>query len=323
MLSLLRLFFYRWLIQRVFVQMSRRRKLRGTHSFGVGAAGRVRVVDAPTFPAHSFFVPGREFPLRLRHGTLQFEDAAMDIRSAALKFSDHHAESPLDLVMNTGPASAFWNVPSFLDFIKAKRTGKEALIAWSIRSPRGRDAAIGALRRAPESFARLSYYAQLVFSFQGADGVPRWVKYRLVPADGRPDSGLPSAADLERPWDQERLPDEARPKHYLAAELTERLARGPVQYRLQLQLHTPQAGDSQELLNSAAPWDQAKYPWQDLATVTLDRALSAEETERLAFNIGHQPPSLGVLPAKSPEDYNSLGYLRTRIYGAAQRGRLS
>jgi arachidonate 5-lipoxygenase len=289
----------------------------------VGAAGRVRIVDAPTFPAHPFFLAGKEFPLRLRHGTLQFEDAAMDIRSAALRFSDQGEESPLDLVMNTGPASAFWNIPSFMDFIKAKRAGKQALIAWSVRSPRGRDAAIGALRRAPESFSLLSYYAQLVFAFQGTDGVRRWVKYRLVPWDEVPESGLPSANDLLRPWDQERLADEHRSKHYLAAELTERLSQGQVKFRLQLQLHTPAADDSQELLNSSLPWDEATHPWHELAAVILERSLSAEETERLTFNIGHQPPSLGVLPAKSPEDYNSLGYLRTRVYGAAQRARLS
>ena len=35
---------------------------------------------------------------------------------------------------------------------------------------------------------------------------------------------------------------------------------------------------------------------------------------RTAFNIVNQPASLGLLEAKSPEDYNSIGELRVSVY---------
>ena len=40
---------------------------------------------------------------------------------------------------------------------------------------------------------------------------------------------------------------------------------------------------------------------------------------RTAFNIANQPPSLGLLEAKSPEDYNSIAELRVAVYTWVQR----
>ncbi len=39
---------------------------------------------------------------------------------------------------------------------------------------------------------------------------------------------------------------------------------------------------------------------------------------RTCFNIVNQPDSLGLLEAKSPEDYNSIGQLRVAVYSWVQ-----
>ena len=49
---------------------------RMSHNNGIGAAGKLRIVDNPEFPAHPFFAPGREFPVRIRHASATFLDDA-------------------------------------------------------------------------------------------------------------------------------------------------------------------------------------------------------------------------------------------------------
>lgn len=59
------------------------KKRRMSHENGVLARGTVRIVDEPTFPDNDFFTAGREFPCRIRHGSVLFkDDAKMTVRSA-------------------------------------------------------------------------------------------------------------------------------------------------------------------------------------------------------------------------------------------------
>ena len=93
------------------------RRRRMSHENGVAARGRVRIVDDPTFPAHDFFTPGREWPCRIRHATVLFkDDAKMTVRAASLKFADDRFESPFDMLMNTGRVGLFWSARTFWDF---------------------------------------------------------------------------------------------------------------------------------------------------------------------------------------------------------------
>jgi hypothetical protein len=39
-----------------------------------------------------------------------------------------------------------------------------------------------------------------------------------------------------------------------------------------------------------------------------------DTTWKTSYNIGNAPKTLGVIPAKSPEDYNSIGHSRVRTY---------
>lgn len=313
--GLFRLWFWRVVLSRLFVKRARRLQRRPTHPLGVGATGHAVANPGPGVPTNTFFRPGRRLLLSLRHANLAREDDAMlDIRSASLSLVD--GNDRLDLPMNTGMVSAFWDTASFLQFVRANLKGKPGLQALLARSPRHRLGATCALVRAPRSFAELAYYAQLTFRWQNRDGDLSLVRYRLVPADGE-GQHLLDEADREAPWNHERREGDKRAPDYLRAELVSRLGRGPVRYRLQGQFHPLRpAGDV--AYDSAVAWD---LPWQPLADVVAEAALLPRQTEALAFNVAHAPESLGFFRPTGPADGNALAYYRAAIYALTQRVR--
>ncbi|MEA5469419.1 hypothetical protein [Spirulina sp. 06S082] len=316
-------FFYTIALGLLFILAAFKKKGRATHKYGVGGAGTLTVVDRPEFPEHEFWQAGKEFPLRLRHGTVTFEDdAAMDIRSASLKLSDREEESPLDIIMNTGPRT-FRHMTDFWNFTLASVKGKgedepvssKGLEAYCQSDREFKEIFAETMRRAPDSFSQIYYDSKLVNYFTAKDGKIRYVKYRLIPGDRGIDSGVVSGEDWEKPWLQKRRPDETRPIDYLRKEYVEKLSREPIIYHLQLRLHEDMEGDKTEIFTQTREWSQETSPWLDLATVKIDRALSFEENEKLSFNIGRQPDSLGAVEGYSAKDPNSVNATRIRVYG--------
>ncbi|XP_035681463.1 allene oxide synthase-lipoxygenase protein-like [Branchiostoma floridae] len=170
------------------------------HPCAVGAVGTVSVVGNPQFPPHDFFRPGRVFPLRLRHSNYtQTDDAASDIRSVAIKFLDGDEGGPLDLVMNTGAISPYWDVQGAVDFLAAMRSAP-ALQNFCAEHPVRHYSLIDSLRRAPNSYTDLTYYSQHVFRFMAKDGERRYVKYRLIPDVDVHETGLLDRNEQPKPW---------------------------------------------------------------------------------------------------------------------------
>lgn len=316
-------FFYLIGASLLFMLAAFQNKGRATHKYGVGGAGTLKVVDRPEFPEHEFWQPGKVFPLQIRHGAVTFEDdAAMDLRSASLKLSDRPEKSPLDIIMNTGPRTfrdiiEFWNftLASISDKGEDERVSSKGLEAYCQKEPIFKEIFAETLRRAPDSFSQMYYYSKLVNYFKAKDGKLRYVKYRLIPEDRGVDSGVILGSDLEKPWLQNRLLEETRPIDYLRKEYIERLSTQPVIFHLQLRLHEDIQGDKTEIFTQERDWSEETSPWLDLATVRLERALSFEETEKLSFNIGRQPDSLGAVEGFSAKDPNSVNAARVRIYG--------
>ena len=295
---------------------------RSTHLYGVGGSGTLQVVDNPKFPEHEFWQAGRKWPIQIRHATVTFEDdAAMDLRSASLKLSDQEEESPLDLIMNTGPRT-FTNMITFRDSTLASVRGRaegevtssEALKAFFQSNLVMKEIFAESIRRAPDSFTQMYYDSKLVNYFKAKDRQLRYVKYRLIPSDRGVDSGTATGADWAAPWLQNRLPGETRPTNYLRQEYLKRLEKAPVIYHLQLRLHEDTESNRQEIFTQEKEWDQTSSPWLDLATITINKALSSEETEKLTFNIGRQPDSLGIVEGHSILDPNSINTVRVGVY---------
>ena len=285
---------------------------RFTHQNGVAATGRLRIVDDPQFPDHDFFRPGREFDCRLRHATLLYhDDTILGIRSASLKFADSDLESPFDLLMNSGEITLFWDAWTFVQFLYGGAKGRGVhWLPYLRKYPRALVGTKDSVRRAPESFAKVYYYSKVVFGFTGRDGKNLYAKYRMIPGDRGPESGIPSAKDLETPWIQDPQPDETRSRNYLKDEYRERVERGSVRYILQIQLHDYENDTDDEAANSNRPWDEETHPWMDLAEVEIDKVLSYEDGNKIRFQLDQHPPSLPVPKAKSIYDYHSVNHLR-------------
>lgn len=123
--------------------------------------------------------------------------------------------------------------------------------------------------------------------------------------------------------ERERYPDEKRSKHYLREEYIERLSKGPIKYKLQLQLHEVSPSDTQQILNVSKHWDDETHPWIDLADVTVTTMLPDDVVERTKCNVAHCPPSLGLIgPPKTIYDYTFIPYIRERVYKRSQKMRL-
>ncbi len=312
--------FWAWVLVLTASLMLRRRM---SHNNGVTARGKVKVVENPEFPAHDFFEPGREWPCRLRHASVSyFDDAVIQVRATSLKFSDELYESPLDIEMNTGTISLFWSAKNFLEFfMKKTRINGCDFVEFYKKYERGLIAARDGIRNHPETFAQMYYHSQCAQGFTGKDGVLRYVKFRLIPGDRGAETGLIPEAEKTPFWSEDLQPGETRGQNYLKKEYVERVKAAPVTYHLQIQLRDPVAGESNEVFNCNVAWDEAKYPYKDLATVTVDSVMPYEENQLMRYSLSHLPASLSNLPSESWDDYNSVVYMRVKS-GPAKAARL-
>ena len=102
---------------------------------------------------------------------------------------------------------------------------------------------------------------------------------------------------------------------YLVEEFQERLAMGPIKYKLQIQLHTVSPDDSHLVLHSSRAWDPRTHPWMDLAEVCITTPVSTFTTEQTASSLCNHSPSICLLPeAKTIYDFTSVEYLRLQVY---------
>lgn len=301
--------FFTWVI---VMTLSLTKKKRMSHDNGIGATGKVTIVNDQQFPAHEFFEPGRVFPARIRHASATFLDDAMScIRSMSIKFSDKEFKSPFDLEMNTGEISLFWSAWSFWKFatLRQEKYGVE-YIDYYKKYPEGLSGAEIALRRDCTSFHDLRYYAKTPFRFKGKDNIDRYAKYHIKPYDDIPETGIiknPSTVDT---GNQRISPHETRGRNYLKEEYENLVKTTGAKYMLQIQTRIAQDDDDQSIFNNMIPWDKEAHPWHDLAIIEIDKTLDWVESCKTSFSLNNMPKSLGIIPAKSIYDFNSLNYMR-------------
>lgn len=109
----------------------------------------------------------------------------------------------------------------------------------------------------PASYGAICYYAVHAYAWIDGDGLQRYVRYTLVPDVSEP---------LLAPWQARR-----RGPDYLQTEIRERLARGPVRFRLELQIAEP--GD--EVDDATSVW-----PKQREVVIAGTLELTGLDTER-------------------------------------------
>jgi catalase len=294
----------------LFLSLPKQKRM--SHNNGIAATGWLQIVDNPDFPEHDFFEAGKKFQTRIRHASISFLDDAMNcFRSISIKFSDQHFESPFDIELNTGERSAFWSAASFFKFgAMGKEKWGVSEVEFVRKYPEGVNGIIKAMRRNPTSFYNMQYYSKTPFFFIGKDSIKRYAKYRVTPANNEPETGIiehPCEEDLAN---QRILPFETRGRNYLKYEYEDRLKKENLVYLLSIQLRTASDDDDPEIFNNMIPWSDEIFPWLDLAHIHIEKALDWKESTLTTFSVNNMPKSLGVIPAKSIYDYNSLNYVR-------------
>lgn len=199
---------------------------RSSHGLGVGARGTFKPTLAPGVPPNDFFSGEADAPVQVRFANLtQLDDAALDVRGCAIKFSDEPYQSPLDLLMNTGSFCPSTNLATFASFVASKMLPKSMSERALRKNLPAREGGIAGLRRAPSSYSSLRYYGQITRFWSEPNGQRHLVRYRCVPESG-PEDGLPSPEDAAHIWIRDRLTSETRATDYLRREIVNRLGKG-------------------------------------------------------------------------------------------------
>ena len=119
----------------------------------------------------------------------------------------------------------------------------------------------------PTSFARESFFAVSAFKFTNASGVSRYGRYRILPAAGN--EYLDDAAAA------------AKTPNFLFDELKDRVAKGPVKYRIVVQL----AKDGDPTDDATIRWPEDR-PQLTLGEITLTAVApdNPAEQQRIIFD---------------------------------------
>jgi catalase len=218
-------------------------------------------------------------------------------RGIAIRF--HLAEhSHTDIVGHSTDGFPAHTGDEFLEFLRAVATSDPSKPS-DPANPSPVDKFLGSHRAAlrfvqtpkaaPSSFARETYFGVTAFHFTNPDGGTRFGRYRIIPAAG-PEHLSPEAAAGQGP-------------DYLFDELQQRIAAGPIEFRVVVQLADP--GDVV---------DDATVHWGDrelleLGTLSLTKPVADNASEQKQIIFDPIPRVEGIEPSNDP-----LLELRAAIY---------
>ena len=190
----------------------------------------------------------------------------------------------------------------FLQFLRAAiASGPGAptpppIVAFLADHPAAR-AFVEAPKQIPTSYARQAYFAVTAFQFTNAAGLTRFGRFRL-----RPDAGT-----------EFLTPEQAAGKtaDFLAVEMSERLARGPVGFRMLVQL--AETGD--EVTDATTPWPESR-PVVEFGSLVITQRVDELAPERRKIIFDPVPRVDGIDPAGDP-----LTAVRSDLYLLSGRRR--
>jgi catalase len=160
-------------------------------------------------------------------------------------FLDEKTHAHTDIITHSHNGFPTRTGEEFLEFIRAAAaSGPGApnpppIVAFLAAHPATK-AFIEAPKPIPSSFARQEFFAITAFKFTNAQGQSRFGRFRIRPEAG---TEFLSAEQLQK-----------KTADYLGAELSERLARGPVKFRVLVQLAEP--GDP--VTDATAVWPESR-----------------------------------------------------------------
>ena len=251
---------------------------RPVHAKGIVCAGTFRGAPEALRVSKAAHLQGQTVPTIMRFanssGDPDVHDGLAGVRSLAVKFQLPDGKKA-DILANSIEGFPARTPEEFLEFLRAqlpdKVTGKpdpDAVPRYLGSHPAARAFIERLMQKpVPASFGQSSYHGEHAFRFNSADGASRFGRYHWMPEAGE--------AYLS--------PDDAakRSANFLREELESRLQRGPVVFRLVLQLAAE--NDPTDDATSLWPADRPKVELGRLQVTSIS-ATSAADERRLVFD---------------------------------------
>jgi catalase len=214
-------------------------------------------------------------------------------RGMAIRF--HLAEHVhTDIVAHSTDGFPVRTGDEFLEFLQALGTGDPTGFLG------GHSAALAFVQTpkpAPSSFARESYFGVTAMRFTGAQGSVRFGRYRILPEAGNDHLSQDETA--------------ARSANYLFDEIAERIAAGPISFRVAVQV----AAEGDIVDDATIHWPEER-PVETLGTLTLNALVDESEAAQKQIIFDPIPRVDGIDPSDDP-----LLELRAAVYLISGRRR--
>jgi catalase len=239
---------------------------RALHAKGTLLKGSFTATSEAATLTRAAHMQGDPVPVTVRvsngAGNPNQPDYAPDVRGLAVKF-DLPAGSQTDIVAQTAPRFPVASPEDFVELIRAQEPRSSAwrMPLFLARHP----AAVAKLPPnfaallPPTSYATCRYYAIHAFRFVDPSGARHHVRYTWLPEHDEP---------RLKPWAARR-----RGRDYLQTEISERIARGPVRFTLELQL--ADLGDAVDDPSSVWPAGRRRVRAGTLEITRLDHEAEA------------------------------------------------
>lgn len=225
-----------------------------------------------------------------------------DPRGFAIRFNlGEHIHT--DIVSHSIDAFPARTGEEFLDFLRAVAASsdpaapKPSPVEVFLGSHPAALAFVQTPKPAPSSFARETYFGVTAMQFTNKDGVVRYGRYRIVPEAGN--DFLDAATTATKSAD------------FLFDELKQRVAKGPIKFRLLVQL----ANDGDVVDDATIHWPEDRTQLE-LGTLTLAAAVADDAHEQKQIIFDPIPRVDGIDPSADP-----LLELRAAIYLMSGRRR--
>ena len=290
----------RELIDAVAVVMGSVPGHRVTHAKGIVLRGTFTATPRARELTRAAHMQGDSVPVTVRFsngaGDPRCPDAAQnDPRGMAVKFSLPDG-SETDLVCQSWPVFPAGTPQEFLGLMRAQGAGPAATEEFLAENPHIADALeqIAALGDPPLAWGTMAFNSLVAYRLVNADGVGRFVRFRLEPEDGV--ASLPAEQQADADDD------------YLMAGV---LRQVPVRHRLLAQL----AADGDQTTDSSRAWP-AEREWVDLGVVEVTGPDT--ERERDGDVLVNDPMRVtdGIEPSDDP-----ILHLRPLLYAESVRRR--
>jgi len=223
-------------------------------------------------------------------------DTHADPRGFAIRF--HLAEHVhTDIVAHSANGFPASTGEEFLEFLHGVTAPDKAKVMAFLGSHPKALAFVQLVGAFPTSFAQDSYYALMAMKFTNKDGVSRFGRFTIVPEAGEAHIDAAAAA--------------GKSPNYLLEELAERLAKGPIRFKI-----TVQVAEDGDVVNDATVKWPAERKVIEFGTVTLTDRVADDAHEQKKIIFDPIPRVDGMGPSDDP-----LLELRAAVYLISGRRR--